>query len=106
MTNMAEARLAREAEICYATLAMVTDYDCWHEGDQVTPVTVDLIIQHVVKNAENAKRIIQHIVPKIQEARTCACRQTLKDAMITRSSLIPEDTKKKLDIIIGKYVKK
>jgi 5'-methylthioadenosine phosphorylase len=105
MTNMAEARLAREAEICYATLAMVTDYDCWHEGDEVTTVNVELVIQHVMKNAENAKTIIQNIVPKIGETRTCTCRHTLKDAMITRSSLIPNATKKKLDIIIGKYIK-
>jgi len=103
MTNMAEARLAREAEICYATMAMITDYDCWYEG--ATSVTIDLIIQNLTKNAEAAKKIIKKAIPKITDERPCGCRETLKDSIITRSELIPKTRKKDLDIIIGKYIK-
>lgn len=105
MTNMAEARLARETEICYATMAMITDYDCWHEGEDVTSVTIDLIIQNLTKNAEAAKKIIRKAIPKITDERSCGCRETLKDSIITRSELIPKTRKNDLDIIIGKYIK-
>jgi len=106
MTNMAEARLAREAEICYATLAMVTDYDCWCEGEEIGSVTIDIIIDNLRRNAQRAKDIIKKAVPKIKDDRPCACRQTLKYSIITESRFIPQETKKKLDIIIGKYIKK
>jgi len=102
MTNMPEARCAREAEICYSTLAMVTDYDCWHESEDVS---IDMIIQNLLKNVENAKKILKEVIPEIPEVRDCACSHALKEAIITDKNLIPEETKKKLDIIIGKYIK-
>ncbi len=103
MTNMTEARLAREAEICYSTLAAVTDYDCWHEGHE--SVTVDMIIEYLNKNTGNAKRIIKQTIAKIPKQRTCSCKDALKFALITSKDAIPEKTKKDLNIIIGKYVK-
>ncbi|NQU95382.1 MAG: S-methyl-5'-thioadenosine phosphorylase [Candidatus Omnitrophica bacterium] len=103
MTNMAEARLAREAEICYATLAAVTDYDCWHETEET--VSVDVIVDNLKKNVEKAKKILKDIIGCMEEKRTCDCRNALKFAIITDRKAISKDTKEKLDIIIGKYVK-
>ena len=103
MTNMAEARLAKEAEICYVTLAAITDYDCWHETEE--SVSVDAIVNNLKKNTENAKRILKKIISKISEKRTCACKDALKHAILTSPDAIPKNTKKKLDIIIGKYIK-
>ena len=102
MTNMPEARCAREAEICYSTLAMITDYDCWHDSEDVN---IDMIIQNLLKNAENAKKILKEVIPQIPQTRDCICSSALKEAIITDKDLIPEDAKKKLDIIIGKYLK-
>jgi 5'-methylthioadenosine phosphorylase len=103
MTNFAEAKLSREAEICYSTLAAVTDYDCWHP--QHASVTIDMIIQNLNKNMENAKRILCAVIKNINSERTCACRDALKYAIITDRKLIPAKIKKDLDIIIGKYIK-
>ena len=103
MTNMVEARLAREAEICYVTLAAVTDYDCWHESEET--VTVDVIIGNLRKNVENAKKILKNVISRIGQVRTCACKDALKYAIITDRKAISEEAKKKLSIIIGKYVK-
>lgn len=103
MTNMPEAKLAREAEICYCTLACVTDYDCWHP--QHESVTIDMIIQNLLKNVENAKRIVSAVVKNIGPERKCPCKDTLKYAIITDRKLIPAKVKKDLDIIIGKYVR-
>jgi 5'-methylthioadenosine phosphorylase len=103
MTNLQEAKLAREAEICYATMAMVTDYDCWHEEEE--DVTVEAIIQNLMKNAELAKRIIQAVVPKIRGERNCICANALQYALITDRKTIPEETKRKLDLLVGKYLK-
>ena len=104
MTNMAEARLAREAEICYVTLAAVTDYDCWREAEEA--VSVDVIIGNLKKNVENAKKILKNIISRIPEKRgPCGCKDALKYAIITDHKVIPEEAKKKLDILIGKYVK-
>ncbi|MBL7157620.1 MAG: S-methyl-5'-thioadenosine phosphorylase [Candidatus Omnitrophica bacterium] len=103
MTNMAEARLAREAEICYATLAAVTDYDCWHETEET--VSVDVIIGNLRKNVENAKKILKDVVGGIEEKRTCDCKDALKFAIITDRKAISKDTKEELGIIIGKYLK-
>ncbi len=103
MTNMAEVKLAREAEICYSTLAAVTDYDCWHP--QHESVTIDMIIQNLNKNIENAKKMISAILKRLPPERACGCGDTLKYAIITDRKLIPEKTKKDLEIIIGKYVK-
>ncbi|MBN1871317.1 MAG: S-methyl-5'-thioadenosine phosphorylase [Candidatus Omnitrophica bacterium] len=101
MTNMAEARLAREAEICFSTLAMVTDYDCWHLSEDVT---VEIIVQNLMKNTEMSKKILRNAVKMIPQNRSCACASGLKDAIITNREAIPEETKKRLDIIIGKYL--
>ena len=103
MTNMIEARLAREAEICYATLAAVTDYDCWHES--YGSVTVDMIVENLNKNVGNSKRILREVLPSIAEQRTCPCQEALKHAIFTNPKLIPEQVKKKLNIIIAKYTK-
>jgi 5'-methylthioadenosine phosphorylase len=103
MTNMPEARLAREAEMCYATLAAVTDYDCWRESGE--PVTVDIIVENLRKNVENAKTILGDAIGKLDEKRPCACHEALKFAIITDPKSISDDVKKRLDIIIGKYVK-
>ncbi len=105
MTNMAEARLAREAEICYSTLAMITDYDCWrmHEEDAST-VTIDLIIQNLNKNAETAKKLIKKALSKIPERRDCTCKDALKFAIITKKDLMPDKRRRDLNIIIGKYL--
>ena len=103
MTNMAEAKLAREAEICYSALACVTDYDCWHP--QHESVTIDMVIENLSKNIDNAKKILSVVVKNISEERRCGCGEALKYAIITDKKLIPETTKKDLGIIIGKYVK-
>lgn len=103
MTNMTEARLAREAEICYVTLAAVTDYDCWHE--EFETVTVDIILSNLSKNVDTAKTILQNVMPSIPEHIECSCSQALKYAVATDPKLISNETKKKLGIIIEKYLK-
>jgi 5'-methylthioadenosine phosphorylase len=103
MTNFTEAKLAREAEICYVTLAAVTDYDCWHP--QHESVTVDMIIQNLNKNVEDAKRILSAVIKNIKPERNCACKDALKYAIITNKKVILNKIKKDLDIIIGKYIK-
>ena len=103
MTNMPEARLAREAEICYATLAAVTDYDCWHP--QYDTITVDMVIKNLQKNIENAKIILRAMLRNLPKERTCGCRDALKNAIITDKRLIPAKIKRDLHIIIGKYIK-
>lgn len=103
MTNVTEAKLAREAEICYATIALATDYDCWHETEE--DVTVEAVIAILMKNVETAKRIIKEAVPRIPSKRECHCGEALKNAIMTKADLIPEKTKKDLDLIIGKYIK-
>ncbi len=102
MTNLQEAKLAREAEICYATMAMVTDYDCWHEEEE--DVTVEAIIQNLMKNAALAKKVIQALVLKIKGKRQCLCANALQYALITDRSMIPEATKQKLDLLVEKYL--
>ena len=103
MTNLPEAKLAREAEICYATLAAVTDYDCWHP--QAESVTIDMVIQNLLKNAENAKKIIRAVIKNMPAKRDCACQDALKFAIITDRKLIPAKIKRDLKIIMGKYIK-
>jgi len=102
MTNMPEARCAREAEICYATMAMVTDYDCWHESEDVS---IEMVIQNLLKNVDNAKKILKEVLTKLPDKRECLCASALENAIITDPAKISDDTKKKLDIIIGKYIK-
>ena len=101
MTNLQEAKLAREAEICYVTVAMVTDYDCWHPGHDA--VTVRDIIAHLNKNAENACRVVAAAVAAMPAERACKCGSALAHAIITDHKVVPEATRKKLDLIIGKY---
>jgi 5'-methylthioadenosine phosphorylase len=103
MTNLQEAKLAREAEICYATLALVTDYDCWHPDHD--SVTVEMIISNLLQNAKTAQRAIAAAVGRIDSARTCSCANALATAIITRPELVPEQTKRDLEPIIGKYMK-
>jgi 5'-methylthioadenosine phosphorylase len=101
MTNLQEAKLAREAEICYATLAMVTDYDCWHpEHDSVT---VDQIVAVLHKNAENACNVVRHVVAAMPKEHACKCNQALAMAIMTDRSKIPAETLQRLQPIIGKY---
>jgi 5'-methylthioadenosine phosphorylase len=103
MTNMPEAKLAREAEICYSTLAAVTDYDCWYPGHE--SVTIEIVIQNLLKNIENAKKIISRVIKDLPAERNCSCKDALKYAIITDKKLIPAKIKKDLGIIIGKYIK-
>jgi len=104
MTNLQEAKLAREAELCYVTIAMVTDYDCWHPHHD--SVTVDQIVKVLLKNAENATRVIQATVAAMPRGRSCKCGAALAHAILTDPRKIPAATKKRLKLIIGKYLKK
>jgi len=102
MTNLQEAKLAREAEICYATLALVTDYDCWHPGHDV--VTADAVIEYLNKNVRNAQLIMKDAVRRLGgQDRGCKCASALKNAIFTAPHLWPEKTRKKLDAIVKKY---
>ena len=102
MTNLQEAKLAREAEICYTTIALVTDYDCWHpEHDHVT---VDMIIANLTQNARTAQQVIAAAVEKLPFERTCECASALRYALITRPDAIPENTKRDLAPIVAKYL--
>jgi 5'-methylthioadenosine phosphorylase len=103
MTNLQEAKLAREAEICYSTMALVTDYDCWHPDHDA--VTVEMIIEYLNRNSANAQMIIRDAVRRLASAeRRCKCGSALKQAILTQPGAIPAETKKKLAAIIGKYV--
>jgi 5'-methylthioadenosine phosphorylase len=102
MTNLQEARLAREAEICYATVAMVTDYDCWHNDHDA--VTVNQIVANLMKNAENACKVVAAAVARLPRTRDCKCGSALEHAIITDRAAIPEATKKKLELLVGKYL--
>lgn len=102
MTNVTEAKLAREAEICYATIAMITDFDCWHPEHE--SVTASQIIATLVQNAENAQRVLREAVRAMPEERSCKCGAALKHALVTDMKLVPKATKKKLEAIIGKYI--
>jgi len=102
MTNLQEAKLAREAEICYVTIAMVTDYDCWHPEHDA--VTVDQIIAVLHKNAENASRLVAAAVGAMPETRECKCGRALAHALITDRKTIPPATRAKLELLVGKYL--
>jgi 5'-methylthioadenosine phosphorylase len=103
MTNLQEAKLAREAEICYATMAMVTDYDCWREGHD--DVTVEQIVAVLHQNAANAAQVVKAAVAAMPSDRSCACASALKYAILTDRAAIPTATRQKLDLLIGKYLK-
>jgi len=102
MTNLQEAKLAREAEICYLTVAMVTDYDCWHPHHD--SVTVDQIVAVLVKNAENAAKVVLHSVANMPANRTCTCGSALAHAILTERDKIPAATRQKLNLILDKYL--
>jgi 5'-methylthioadenosine phosphorylase len=102
MTNVTEAKLAREAELCYATIAMITDYDCWHPEHE--SVTASQIIATLNQNAENAQKVLREAVRGMPAERTCKCGAALKHALITDLKLVPLATKKRLASIIGKYL--
>jgi len=102
MTASPEAFLAREAEICYSTMAHVTDYDVWHESE--SPVTVEMVIQTLNKNTEIAQEAIRNLVNTLSSERACACGQALATALITNPKIIPAETRKKLDLLVSKYL--
>jgi 5'-methylthioadenosine phosphorylase len=102
MTNLQEAKLAREAEICYTTIALVTDYDCWHPDHD--HVTVEMIINNLTQNAKTAQQIIANAVAALPFQRTCECASALKYALITRPEAIPDQTRQDLAPIVGKYM--
>jgi len=102
MTNLQESKLAREAEICYVTVAMVTDYDCWHPHHD--SVTVDQIVAVLVKNADNAIKVLRATVAAMPKARTCKCGAALAHAILTELDKIPAATRKKLSLILDKYL--
>ncbi len=103
MTNLQEAKLAREAEICYVTIAMVTDYDCWHPHHD--SVTVEQILSVLAKNAENAAKVVTATVSAMPKTRSCKCGSALANAILTDPAKIPAATKEKLQLILGKYLK-
>jgi 5'-methylthioadenosine phosphorylase len=102
MTNLQEAKLAREAEICYTTIALVTDYDCWHPSHD--HVTVEMIVANLVQNAKTARQVIASAVDALPFERTCECATALKYALITRPEAVPAEAKARLAPIVGKYL--
>ena len=102
MTALPEAKMAREAEICYATIACVTDYDCWHETHD--DVTIDMVIANLQRNTDTAKRIIKSVVSRIPEKRDCVCATALENAILTAPELIPPQRKRDLSLLINKYL--
>ena len=102
MTALPEAKLAREAEMCYAILACATDYDCWHETEEA--VSVEMVVANLSKNVATSEEIIRRLLPRLSPERRCACPSALKNAIITARDAIPKDTKKRLAPLIGKYL--
>jgi 5'-methylthioadenosine phosphorylase len=102
MTNLQEAKLAREAEICYTTIALVTDYDCWHPDHD--SVTVEMVMSTLAKNAATAQQIIAGAIERLPYDRTCECASALKYALVTRPEMVPDQVKKDLAPIIGRYI--
>jgi 5'-methylthioadenosine phosphorylase len=101
MTNMPEAKLAREAELCYATLALATDYDVWHETHET--VSVEAVIQNLLKNVATAKDVLRRVIPAIEPPRTCDCPSLLERAVITNPKVFPPATRKKLALLLDNY---
>jgi 5'-methylthioadenosine phosphorylase len=102
MTNMPEAKLAREAEICYATLALATDYDCWHAVKE--DVSVEAILDVLRRNVENSKRIVLEVARRLPLPGACLCGEALEYALITDRKRIPPSARKRLSLLIGKYL--
>lgn len=103
MTNLPEAKLAREAEICYATLGLVTDYDVWKEGEEVS---VERVVGNLLANIENVKKLVKAVIPRLERERKCECASALAYAIQTHKWAINRRTARKLDLLIGKYLKK
>jgi len=103
MTALPEAKLAREAEICYAMMAIVTDYDCWNETAET--VSTEMVISNLKNSIASAKKILRHAITSLPSSRSCACTHALENAIITAPEAIPDRAKKDLDILIGKYIK-
>jgi len=101
MTNMPEAKLAREAELCYATLALATDYDVWHETHAA--VSVEAVVANLLKNVATAKEVLRAVIPLIGGTRACECPRLLQSAVITSPAAFPHATRRRLDLLIGKY---
>jgi len=104
MTNMPEAKLAREAELCYATLALATDYDVWHQTHEA--VSVETVVQNLLENVSTAKDVLRRLIPTLGPPRTCECPRLMANAVITSPKAFPPATRKKLDLIIGRYFAK
>jgi len=102
MTNLTEAKLAREAELCYATISMITDYDCWHP--QHDAVTVTEVIENLTRNTANVQRVLHEVVRALPDERTCKCGSALAHAVLTDRKMIPAAAKKRLAPIVGKYI--
>jgi len=103
MTALPEAKLAREAEMCYVTLALVTDYDCWHPGYE--SVTTEMVLINLAKGIDTVKRILRLVVPAMPQERDCGCANALKNAIATDPEHIPQEKRKELDLLIGKYLR-
>jgi 5'-methylthioadenosine phosphorylase len=103
MTNLQEAKLAREAEICYATLAMVTDYDCWHPGHDA--VTADAVMQVLAQNVATARAVLRAVVKRLPVPRACECEHALRHALLTAPELVPEAVRRELAPIVGRYLR-
>jgi 5'-methylthioadenosine phosphorylase len=102
MTNMPEAKLAREAEICYATLALATDYDCWHGSEE--DVSIESVLAIIRRNVEHSKRIIREVAGRLPGREGCGCSETLRYAIITDRKKIPAATRNRLALLLGKYL--
>jgi 5'-methylthioadenosine phosphorylase len=102
MTNLQEAKLAREAEICYATMALVTDYDCWHVSEEA--VTIEAVLEFLKRNAQTARRVIAGTVAAMPYARGCSCGTAMRNAIITDPAAITPEARKRLDLLVGKYL--
>jgi len=103
MTALPEAKLAREAEICYGMMAIVTDYDCWNETSET--VSADMVINNLNKSIDTAKKALRHAITNLPVKKTCVCSHALENAIITTPEAIPDKVKKDLNLIIGKYIK-
>jgi 5'-methylthioadenosine phosphorylase len=101
MTNVPEAKLAREAELCYATLALATDYDVWHETHDA--VSVEAVVENLLKNVATAKGVLRRLIPMVGGPRACECPSLLKHAVITNPAAFPHATRRRLDLLLGKY---
>ena len=102
MTALPEAKLAREAEMCYATMAWITDYDCWHEAEE--SVSVEMVVQNLLKNVANSREMLRRVIPRLGEPAGCSCGSALKDAIITHPEVIPPEVKEQLAPLVGKYL--